>query len=122
MAWLDYDGLLYFWQKIKAKLNDKVDKVEGKGLSSNDFTTAEKNKLAGIAAGANNYSHPTSSGNKHIPSGGSAGQILRWSKDGEAQWALIITQLIAHLRVQQVPQPVAQVLSPPLLLIMLVSF
>ena len=73
MAWLDYDGLLYFWQKIKAKLADKVDKVEGKGLSSNDFTTAEKNKLAGIAAGANNYSHPTSSGNKHIPSGGSAG-------------------------------------------------
>lgn len=86
MAWLDYDGLLYFWQKIKAKLNDKVDKAEGKGLSSNDFTTAEKNKLAGIEAGANNYSHPTSSGNKHIPSGGSAGQILRWSKDGEAQW------------------------------------
>jgi len=86
MAWLDYDGLLYFWQKIKAKLNDKVDKVEGKGLSSNDFTAAEKNKLAGIEAGANNYSHPTSSGNKHIPSGGSAGQILRWSKDGEAQW------------------------------------
>lgn len=122
MAWLDYDGLLYFWQKIKAKLNDKVDKVEGKGLSSNDFTAAEKNKLAGIEAGANNYSHPTSSGNKHIPSGGSAGQILRWSKDGEAQWALITTQLIAHLRVQPVPQPVAQVLSPPLLLIMLVSF
>ena len=86
MTWLDYDGLLYFWQKIKAKLNDKVDKVEGKGLSSNDFTTAEKNKLAGIAAGANNYSHPTSSGNKHIPAGGSAGQILRWSSDGTAQW------------------------------------
>lgn len=30
----------------------KVDKVEGKGLSTNDYTTAEKNKLAGIAAGA----------------------------------------------------------------------
>lgn len=30
----------------------KVDKVEGKGLSSNDYTTAEKNKLAGIAEGA----------------------------------------------------------------------
>ena len=36
--------------------------------------------------------------------------------------ALITTQLIAHLRVQPVPQPVAQVLSPPLQLIMLVSF
>jgi hypothetical protein len=30
----------------------KVDKVEGKGLSANDYTTTEKNKLAGIASGA----------------------------------------------------------------------
>lgn len=86
MAWLDYDGLLYFWQKIKAKLADKVDKAEGKGLSTNDFSAAYKTKLDGIANGANNYSHPTSSGNKHIPAGGSAGQILRWSSDGTAQW------------------------------------
>lgn len=36
-------------------LNDsKVDKVSGKGLSTNDYTTAEKTKLAGIATGANN--------------------------------------------------------------------
>ena len=33
-------------------LGDKVDKVSGKGLSTNDYTTTEKNKLAGIAAGA----------------------------------------------------------------------
>ena len=40
-------------------LNDaKVDKVSGKGLSTNDYSTAEKNKLAGIATGANNYTHP----------------------------------------------------------------
>ena len=32
------------------------------------------------------YTHPTSSGNKHIPSGGSSGQILRWSADGTAAW------------------------------------
>lgn len=32
------------------------------------------------------YTHPTSSGNKHIPSGGSAGQILRWIADGTATW------------------------------------
>lgn len=53
MKYLDYDGLLYFWGKIKDKLNNKVDKVEGKDLSTNDYTTAEKNKLAGIASGAN---------------------------------------------------------------------
>lgn len=33
-------------------LDDKVDKVSGKGLSANDYTTDEKNKLAGIEAGA----------------------------------------------------------------------
>lgn len=32
------------------------------------------------------YTHPTTSGNKHIPSGGSSGQILRWSADGTAVW------------------------------------
>ena len=31
----------------------KVDKISGKGLSTNDYTTAEKNKLSGIATGAN---------------------------------------------------------------------
>lgn len=39
--------------------NSKVDKVDGKQLSTNDYTTVEKEKLAGIAIGANNYSHPT---------------------------------------------------------------
>lgn len=41
----------------------KVDKVDGKGLSTEDYTTAEKTKLAGIADGANNYSLPTASTN-----------------------------------------------------------
>lgn len=36
----------------QAALDEKVDKVAGKGLSTNDYTTDEKNKLAGIAAGA----------------------------------------------------------------------
>ena len=40
-----------------------------------------------VADGANNYSHPTSAGNKHIPSGGSAGQILTYSSSGTATWA-----------------------------------
>ena len=53
MKYLDYDGLKYFAQQIKEKLNNKVDKVTGKGLSTNDYTTAEKNKLAGIASDAN---------------------------------------------------------------------
>ena len=122
---------------LNAAIGNKVDKVSGKDLSTNDYTTAEKDKLSGIAAGAEVnqnafskitvgsttveadsktdtltlvagsnvtitpdatndsvtiaakdtvYTHPTSSGNKHIPSGGSSGQILRWSADGTAAW------------------------------------
>ena len=39
--------------QIKNTLNNKVDKVSGKRLSTNDYTTAEKKKLAGIATQAN---------------------------------------------------------------------
>lgn len=70
-------GLPHLWEKVVAKISahnsdtaahkdirdsvsnlsstvsNKVDKVSGKALSTNDYTTAEKNKLAGIAAGAN---------------------------------------------------------------------
>lgn len=52
---LDDNGLLYFWQKIVSKF---VAKEDGKGLSSNDYTTTEKSKLAGIASGANKYTLP----------------------------------------------------------------
>lgn len=79
-----------------AKLTDldtKVDKVEGKTLSTNDFTNVLKSKLDGIASGANKYTHPTNSGNKHIPSGGSSGQILRWSADGTAIWGDTLSTL-----------------------------
>lgn len=58
----------------------------GKGLSSNDYSTTEKAKLAGVEAQANKYIHPNTSGNKHVPSGGSSGQVLKWQSDGTAQW------------------------------------
>ena len=38
---------------VTSGLADKVDKEEGKGLSTNDYTTTEKNKLSGIEAQAN---------------------------------------------------------------------
>ncbi len=43
--WLDRVGVIHLWNTIKAALDDKVDKIEGMGLSSNDFTTEEKQKL-----------------------------------------------------------------------------
>lgn len=176
--WLDEIGLKHLISKIKSLFDKKVDKINGKGLSSEDYTTSEKNKLSniengaqvnkvtgvkgnsessyrtgninitkaniglsnaenkssetirgeiteknitdalgyappkqdttyvaatttdaglmsaadktklnGIASGANKYTHPTTSGNKHIPSGGSSGKILRWSADGTAVWS-----------------------------------
>lgn len=50
--YLDQTGLALVWAKIKELVSTKVDKVEGKGLSSNDYTSNEKTKLAGIAGGA----------------------------------------------------------------------
>lgn len=84
----------------------KVDKVEGKGLSAEDFTTALKTKLEGITANATKveksttngnikingietqvYYHPATAGNKHIPAGGAAGQSLVYGgSSGAATW------------------------------------
>ena len=69
-----------------AKIANKVDKVKGKQLSTEDYTIAEKTKLSGIADNANNYTHPTTAGNKHIPAGGTPGQILVNTGDGTAKW------------------------------------
>lgn len=77
----------------KTELESKVDKELGKGLSEANYTETEKQKLSGIADNANNYVHPTTSGNKHIPSGGAFGQILTFSEDGTAQWADTSTKL-----------------------------
>ena len=59
---LDENGLAHLWQRIKLlvtnKVSNKVDKVDGKGLSTNDYTNAEKTKLAGIADGAQRNVQP----------------------------------------------------------------
>lgn len=51
---LDQNGLLYVWSKIKASLGTKVDKVEGKGLSTNDLTNELLEKL--LNAGDSSFS------------------------------------------------------------------
>lgn len=82
-SWLDRAGAVHLWKTIEAMLGTKVDKIEGFGLSSNDYTTEEKKKLASLSdpnvattennglmssadkakldsieAEANNYTHP----------------------------------------------------------------
>ena len=49
--YIDKDGALFIFQKIKLWLAGKVDKVEGKGLSTNDFTDDYKQKVDTLSAG-----------------------------------------------------------------------
>lgn len=77
----------------ETELNNIVTEVNGKASKSVASTTQnglmskeDKSKLDGVATNANNYTHPSTSGNKHIPAGGSAGQILVWGEDGTAKW------------------------------------
>lgn len=78
-----------FWEKhtskypasakhLKRRITNVADPIDGHNAATKNYvdTSIEKNK----------YVHPTTSGNKHIPSGGSSGQILRWSADGTATW------------------------------------
>lgn len=48
MSFLNKTGLTRLWANILALINSKVDKVEGKGLSTNDFTNTYKDKLDGL--------------------------------------------------------------------------
>ena len=66
---------------------DPLFEMFNKQLSSEDYTTDEKEKLKNIDENANNYTHPATAGNKHIPSGGSAGQVLKYGgSSGAASW------------------------------------
>ena len=54
MAFLDETGATIFADEVKTYVsNTAVAKETSKGLSTNDYTTTEKNKFAGIATGAN---------------------------------------------------------------------
>ena len=48
IKYTDDNGLLYLIQKIKTLLGNKVDKETGKGLSTNDYTNADKTIVTNI--------------------------------------------------------------------------
>ena len=91
------NALTYVITLIKQALGAKVNAVSGKALSTNDFTTEEKNKLAAISAGANNYSLPAATvstlGGVKVGSGlAIAGGVLSATGGGTADavaWANI---------------------------------
>ena len=53
---------------------------------SNYEISGMKKKLDGIDENANKYTHPTGAGSRHIPAGGSKGQVLAWKGNGTAEW------------------------------------
>ena len=85
-SWLGLGSLAYSSATIPSVGNGTVT-VKQNGTSKGTFTMNQSGNTT-IELTDNNtvYTHPTTSGNKHIPSGGSSGQILRWSSDGTAVW------------------------------------
>jgi len=78
-----------------SELTDKTDDIAGTTeFIIQDGTTESRKAASEIKlsyfnndANWNNYVHPTGAGNNHIPSGGSAGQFLKYSSSGTAVWA-----------------------------------
>ena len=52
IKFLSGDGLSYLWDEIRERLFLKVDKIDGKSLSTNDYTDSEKEKLSNIETGS----------------------------------------------------------------------
>lgn len=70
------DGKTYDDTEIRGEIEAKVSKVEGKGLSTNDYTEEEKAKLAGL----NNYTLPVATSN--TLGGVKAGENVNIGADG----------------------------------------
>ena len=93
------NGIIYATvQELLDMADTKVDKVTGKGLSTEDYTTGEKNKLTGIEAGANKYVHPSTHPVSMITGlgtaatkdvGTSSGNVVVVNSDGEIDSTLI---------------------------------
>lgn len=92
-------------KQLFTSLNNKVDKVSGKGLSTNDYTTAEKNKLASlkqslsfeskvltgksgaIAPSEHNLNVNSPVQLQAYKNGTLCGLSLSWTSDGQIEWA-----------------------------------
>lgn len=88
---------VYTKEQVDTSLSGKVDKISGKGLSTNDFTTAYKTKLEGIAEGANNYVHPVGDGNLHVPATGTSNNgkvLMAGSSAGSLTWTALTSSNI----------------------------
>lgn len=87
----NHDSSYYTKSSMDSKLSAKADSSTVTSHTGNaDVHVTTTNKGNWDAAYAHSqsahYSHPTTSGNKHVPSGGASGNVLCWSADGTAAW------------------------------------
>lgn len=108
-------------KQLFTSLNNKVDKVSGKGLSTNDYTTAEKNKLAAlkqslvfessvltgksgaIAPSEHNLDVNSPVQLQAYKNGTLCGLSLSWTPDGQIEWASNV-ELTSAMNVKIVAQ------------------
>lgn len=62
MPFLDKAGVSRLWMHIIAKLNTKIDREDGKGLSTNDYTDEEKSRLEEVYTRISEGDIPSSGG------------------------------------------------------------
>lgn len=74
MKFLDDSGLLYVWSKLKDKLGGKVDKVAGKGLSTNDYDSNAKNKVDKLVVNGTGENYLADDGT-YKPAGGTVTDV-----------------------------------------------
>lgn len=78
-------------------LSDSADGLKLKKITFANIKAALKSYFDTLY---NNYVHPTTAGNKHIPANGSNDQILRWGASGTAVWGVdndTITEIVDNL-------------------------
>ena len=71
-------------KNFKGVAETKLNTIANNATKTEKSTTNGNIKVNGTETVV--YTHPTGAGNLHIPTGGSAGQILRWSAAGTAVW------------------------------------
>lgn len=95
MAFITIELLSYFTDKLSKKITEifvkKSDMPKSLPANGGDAATVgghtvETNVPVNAKFTDTIYSHPDTAGNKHIPTGGTAGQILKWSANGTAVW------------------------------------
>ena len=73
--------------KVLSKIRQDGDNYIFRDQNAVHSVTASSNgKISVDGSDVTAYTHPTSAGNKHVPSGGSSGQFLGWDSAGTAKW------------------------------------